>query len=496
MSNIQVTSIAGQQINVSTGTVVGPLPQLQIAAGNGITIQSGGGVSTISANIAELSISSSLADLTDVGNGSTAGQVLAYNGTSWGGLTLSIPSNLADLSDVDGTPTAGQVLAWNGSQWAPADDQTGGSSDVANLADLSDVSATSPSSGQALTWDGSQWAAANVPVGTTVNGLSGSVNLVSGDNVAITLDGQNLTIASVGGGSGVSAVNGLSGSLTLAAGDGVAIAASGGTIAISAAPLVEGDIDQIGKFARNLRITRNSLGELNLEWDSPFGYVGEYVVELTEVGLDTVVTSTSAASVSGDGSLAANISLGGAVEIKSAILFASNGSLEVSDLTAFFPTVGDLAIDGSNATITNAYLPGEFLSPGAVHLMVVAYDATGSPVGRSEVVTRNVQQHGSPVAPEIAGVAGGDGTIELSLFSQQTPHQRGFYDFTQITYFAEINTAENATAGWIRGSGVIAEESDTAEDFTIASAPANFGTEYFARVVAANPLGEGEARAT
>ena len=145
MSNIQVTSIAGQQINVSTGTVVGPLPQLQIAAGNGITIQSGGGVSTISANIAELSIPSSLADLTDVGNGSTAGQVLAYNGTSWGGLTLSIPSNLADLSDVDGTPTAGQVLAWNGSQWAPADDQTGGSSDVANLADLRDVSATSPS---------------------------------------------------------------------------------------------------------------------------------------------------------------------------------------------------------------------------------------------------------------------------------------------------------------------------------------------------------------
>lgn len=291
----------------------------------------------------------------------------------------------------------------------------------------------------------------------SINGLSGNISLIAGDNINISSSGQNLTISS------------------------------------TASDTTFSD-EQLGRIARNLRITRNSLGELNLEWDSPLGYVGEYTVELTEVGLEANVTSTSDASVSGDGSLEASISVAGGVEIGSAVLFAANGSLEVSNQTAFFPATGDLAIDGSNATITNAYLPGEFLSPGAVHLMVVAYDTIGFPVGRSDIVTRDVEQHGSPVAPEIAGIAGGDGTIDISLFSKQTPHQRGFYDFAQITYFAEINTNENATTGWVRGSGVVAEESDAADDFTTASVPAIGGTQYFARVVAANPLGEGEAR--
>lgn len=164
MSDITVTATSGGTINVSTGTVVGPLPQLQVAAGNGITISSSGGVSTISANAAQ----------------------------------LAIPSNLADLANVQGAPSAGQVLAWNGTAWSPADDKTGGSSNVSNLSDLADVSATSPSSGQALTWGGSQWEAANVPVGTTVNGLSGNVTLLAGDNINVSADGQNITIGTIG----------------------------------------------------------------------------------------------------------------------------------------------------------------------------------------------------------------------------------------------------------------------------------------------------------
>ena len=229
-----ITAGVGDTINVTTSPLAGPLPELQIAAGSGITVDSKNGVSTISANLPELSVPANLADLNDVSAGATSGQVLSYNGTAWGGLTLSIPANLADLSNVNGTPTTGQVLAWDGSSWAPADDQTGGSSNVANLADLADVSSTAPSTGQALIWSGSEWAGGAIPAGTTINGLSGAVNLVSGQNVSVTLDGQNLTIASVGGGSGVGAVNGLTGSITLAAGDGVSIASSGSTITLNA----------------------------------------------------------------------------------------------------------------------------------------------------------------------------------------------------------------------------------------------------------------------
>jgi hypothetical protein len=68
-----------------------------------------------------------------------------------------IPTNLADLSNVTSTsPSSGQVLKWNGSAWAPANEST---VDVpTNLADLSNVSDATPTSGQVLKWDGSQWA--------------------------------------------------------------------------------------------------------------------------------------------------------------------------------------------------------------------------------------------------------------------------------------------------------------------------------------------------
>lgn len=415
MSDIQVTASAGGVINVSTGTVVGPLPQLQVAAGNGITINTSGGVSTISANVAE----------------------------------LAIPSNLADLANVNGTPSLGQVLSWGGSEWSPADG-------VANLADLADVSANSATAGQALTWDGGQWAAANVAAGTTINGLSGAVQLIAGENTQISSSGQNLTISSTGGGGVVSG--------------------------------------QAGTSARNLRITRNALGELHLEWDAPAGYTGQYLVDVTPVGLAANVTTTSAASISADGSLAANVSVDAGVSLDRAILFAANGSVAVSNTTEFYATIGELTISGSNATISNAYLPDEFTSPGPVHLMVAAYDVSGFPVGRSTVTTLNVTNHGSPVAPDIVGVSGGNGTIDVSLFSSQTPHQRGFYDFSQIAYVAEINEDANAATGWIRGSGVTADASDTEYDLTVASVAANASTTYYARVIAVNPLGEGQAR--
>ncbi|MGA0398118.1 MAG: hypothetical protein ACO3O3_13225, partial [Ilumatobacteraceae bacterium] len=164
MSDIQVTSIDGNQINVTTGVVVGPLPSLQLAAGSGIDISNAGGVSTISANLSE----------------------------------LSIPANLTDLSNVNGTPATGQVLAWDGSSWAPADDQTGGSSNVANLADLADVSNAAPANGQALVWSGSEWAGGTIPPSTTVNGLSGSLTIVAGSGASVATSGSVITISSTG----------------------------------------------------------------------------------------------------------------------------------------------------------------------------------------------------------------------------------------------------------------------------------------------------------
>jgi len=319
MSDIQVTSIDGNQINVTTGLVVGPLPSLQLAAGDGITITSGGGVSTISANLSELSIPANLADLGDVSAGSTSGQVLSYDGTSWTGLTLSIPANLADLLNVQGTPTAGQVLAWDGASWAPADDQTGGSSNVANLADLGDVSGTAPATGQALVWSGSEWAGGTIPPGTTVNGLSGAVNLVSGENVTITADGQNLTIASVGGGAGVSAVNGLSGNISLIPGDNINISQSGQNVSIAAngglywveSPTlsIDSSLDDNGNLTLDVAwptapfgvfATNRSPGEVLVRWQEPIPRRLRYYVEY-EVAQPPNAPTISNLSVTADG---------------------------------------------------------------------------------------------------------------------------------------------------------------------------------------------------
>lgn len=123
MSDIQVTAVDGNQINVSTGTVVGPLPELQLAAGNGINITSSNGVSTISAN---LTIAVNLADLGDVSvSNATSGQTLTYNGTSWGASNISSGSmTLAGLTDVNlavSTIQNGQVLTYNNGTWFSGD---------------------------------------------------------------------------------------------------------------------------------------------------------------------------------------------------------------------------------------------------------------------------------------------------------------------------------------------------------------------------------------
>ena len=89
---------------------------------------------------------------------------------------------IADLSDVSNTtPTSGQVLKYDGTSWAPAADTdtayTAGTglsltgttfaldSGINNLTDV-DTSTTSPSTDDVLAWDGSNWVPTSIDGGT------------------------------------------------------------------------------------------------------------------------------------------------------------------------------------------------------------------------------------------------------------------------------------------------------------------------------------------
>ena len=57
------------------------------------------------------------------------------------------------------------------------------------LAELTDVSGDSPTTGQALTWGGTEWQPQNVPIGTTLNSLSGDLTIEVGSNLTLATDG-------------------------------------------------------------------------------------------------------------------------------------------------------------------------------------------------------------------------------------------------------------------------------------------------------------------
>lgn len=95
------------------------------------------------------------------------GSIVIANGTGLtlteSGSTLTLaaalpPSNLADLADVSGSPSASQALIYNGTEWQPGD----------------------------------------IPAGTTINSLSGSVVLANGTGITLTESGQTLTLTATG----------------------------------------------------------------------------------------------------------------------------------------------------------------------------------------------------------------------------------------------------------------------------------------------------------
>lgn len=458
MSDIQVTAGEGGVINVSTGTVVGPLPQLQIAAGTGITIQSGGGVSTISANLSDLSIPANLSDLADVQSGATSGQVLSYNGTAWNGLTLSIPANLADLANVEGTPATGQVLAWNGITWAPADDQTGGSSDVANLSDLADVADAAATTGQALTWDGSQWAGADVPAGTTINGLSGNLS-VSGDSGAvITTNGTNIA---------VSLEFNIANYATKDYAD--QVAAFGGTG--SSTPNV-----------RDLTLVQTYEGRQHFLWSANDLYDQGYTLDVVEVGVPQDIRTAATSQFASDGSLNLTIAMDTESVGYARVFAAADPSNPVWE-EAFY---SDAAAENGSLELTGIYLPENFTTPGAYAVYASVGDVGGIPIGTTNPQNYTFSQHGSPLPPEILDASTSGENISVTVASDQTPHQLGFFARQDITYYAEINQNAAAATGWVRGVGL--QSPSNVETLTV-TAPGD--GDWSVRVFAENPLGEG-----
>jgi len=166
-----------------------------------------------------------------------------------------------------------------------------------NLADLADVSG-SPSADQALIYNGTEWQPGNIPAGTTVNGLSGSVVLANGTGITLTESGQTLTLAAVAQGGDVDGGTfGAAGNLLTEGGDNIA-AESGDTLTVESASEVAGD---------NIQLLRSNVagaapssllaGELAINtedgllyWERANGTIASADIDLT---LATVATSGS-----------------------------------------------------------------------------------------------------------------------------------------------------------------------------------------------------------
>lgn len=120
-----------------------------------------------------------------LGNGSSTWTALAYADSS------STVTNLADLADVTSTtPSNGQVLKWNGAAWAPAADAD------TNTNTTYTVSAEVATGGADIRLTGSD---------TTAD----AVKIAAGANVTVTrTDASTITIASAGGG-GTATLSGL-----------------------------------------------------------------------------------------------------------------------------------------------------------------------------------------------------------------------------------------------------------------------------------------------
>ncbi len=107
--------------------------------------------------------------LVNASGSSHFGHQYTYNGTSW--VELSGHISLAQLTDVTlTTPVAGQALTFNGTTWI-------NSTPASSLSMLTDVTLTAPISGQVLTFNGTNWI--NSTAVTSVNLSGGTTGLIA-----------------------------------------------------------------------------------------------------------------------------------------------------------------------------------------------------------------------------------------------------------------------------------------------------------------------------
>ena len=206
-------------------------------------------------NKADVGHGHNIDDLTDVEvTGASAGQVLSFtmnlNGTGvpgWEPATVSSSggsgaTNMSQLSDVDFStaPANTEILQYNGTHWVPAaiSGGGGGTSNVANLDDLTDVNVTTPGANQVLAWTGSAWEPANpatataavlTDAGVTFDNSSGDNEYIYGSapqlvvNISAPQDGEGLVYQS---GQWINGAVAGSGSADL----GIAVTTAGGNV--------------------------------------------------------------------------------------------------------------------------------------------------------------------------------------------------------------------------------------------------------------------------
>ena len=379
-----------------------------------------------------------------------------------GGSTTATSGDTIDVAVGNltlGTLPALQLAAGSGISISYANGTSTISSNLtvpANLADLGDVSATSPSSGQALTWNGTQWGAANVPVGTTLNGLSGAVTLVAGEGVNLAQNGQNITVSS--------SVN-ISNYATTAYVD-----AQTGNISASV-PSV-----------RDLTLIQTLDGTQHYSWMANDEYSQGYFVEIQQVNVtQNLDTAISVQSLS-DGSL--NIAVTMDTDgVEYAIPYSlQNGTTSTASELPFY----SLSENATTLLLSNVYLSEEFTSPGNYPIFAKVWDSGGYQIGTTGAFDVPFSTHGNPVAPEILSRGANGMNVTAVVTSPQTPHQRGFYPISNMTYYLEINQNQSATTGWIRGSGV-----NSPSDPQTLTVTAPTTGPWFARAVASNPEGFG-----
>lgn len=365
-----------------------------------------------------------------------------------GGSTTATSGDTIDVAVGNltlGTLPALQLAAGNGIAISYANGTSTISSNLtvpANLADLGDVSATSPSNGQALTWNGAQWGAANATVGTTLNGLSGAVTLVAGDGVLIDADQPN-------------------GNIT------ISTASAETSVGIPTAPSATVGAD----------------GRTSFRWEAPAGYTGNYTLEIAEVGLTQNIAQNQTASLNADGSLTVNIAMDATVVYDIIVLAAPSGTTNYAE--AFLETA-----EATNTTlsISGVYLPGNFTVAGDYDFVAVVADAGGETIGATDATTVTVSAHGSPRPPTITAVGVSNGTASIAVRSDQSPHELGFFSLADMTYYGESTTDMTGNSGWTRGPSLGSPN----EDDVVTVSLTGSGPWLF-RAVAENPIGEGPA---